>query len=593
MDEVRTEALIGRHHAPQKRATAARAYAPLLFGGRRSISPDNIADADIKRFRRAIRISVLLETVLVVLVSGSILVFAYLARDSHRRVEADAMLASIDLTRAIGTEIDRNLASVKLAMEATVKALQIPNIWNTDPELRNAALFGSKGLVRGISTLAIIDRDGRLLAHSLDLVAPDMRFDDRAYFVKAEEDASPGILVTGPMFGRTTNKDVLLLSQRLLDANRHFAGVVTGSIYMSYFQEVCEPILLGRDDAIGIMYLDGAPILRLPKFSFSTYSNADEYDTLELVAHAQRGAYIGRSRYDGISRLTAYETFNDEQPLFLYYSRTTNSIFREWRRTYMATGLLLTVMWVTKIYTIVSLHRRRHRMAAEGLKAANRARMEALGRLAGGVAHDINGILQIITGAGDIILSRPERRSEVERLCGVILKTARRGGEVTRRLLTFARQDMLSPTEIDLDVLLKEISELLDPLLGKLVKVNYLAPSVDLPRIRADRSQLETVLINLATNSRDAMPTGGIITIAASPDFERKMVRIDVSDTGVGFAPEVLARAMEPYYSTKEINEGTGLGLAMAKGFVEQSGGALDIQTEQGVGTTVSIWMPM
>src|SRR4051812_2056739 len=157
------------------------------------------------------------------------LVFGFLARDSHRRVEADAMLASIDLTRAIGTEIARNLASVKLAMEATVRALQIPNIWNTEPELRNAALFGSKDLVRGISTLAIIDRDGRLVAHSLDLVAPDMRFDDRGYFVKAEEDMSPGILITGPMFGRTTNKDVLLLSQRLADANRHFAGVVTGS----------------------------------------------------------------------------------------------------------------------------------------------------------------------------------------------------------------------------------------------------------------------------------------------------------------------------------------------------------------------------
>src|SRR5690242_33124 len=77
------------------------------------------------------------------------------------------------------------------------------------------------------------------------------------------------------------------------------------------------------------MYLDGAPILRLPKFSYSTYNNADEYDTLELIAHAKSGAYIGRSRYDGISRLTAYETFNDEQPLFLYYSRTTDSIFRE------------------------------------------------------------------------------------------------------------------------------------------------------------------------------------------------------------------------------------------------------------------------
>jgi signal transduction histidine kinase len=341
------------------------------------------------------------------------------------------------------------------------------------------------------------------------------------------------------------------------------------------------------------MYIDGAPILRLPKFGFSTYSNSDEYDTLELVAHAESGAYIGRSRYDGISRLTAFEKFNDEQPLFLYYSRTTDAIFREWQRTYIATGLLLTVMWVTKIYTIVTLHRRRHQMAAEGLEAASRARMEALGRLAGGVAHDINGILQIITGAGDIMLRRRETRAEVERLCGVILRTARRGSAVTRRLLTFARQDMLSPTDIDLDVLLKEISELLDPLLGELVRLNYVAPSVDLPRIRADRSQLETVLINLATNSRDAMPTGGIVNFAASPDFERKMVRIDVSDNGVGLAPEVLVRAMEPYYSTKKVNEGIGLSLAMAKGFVEQSGGDLDIQTEQGVGTTVSLWMPM
>jgi len=124
-DKARTETLIGRNHALQKRV-----------GGRRSVSADNIAAIEIGRVRRAIRISVLLETVLVLLVSGSMLVFAYLARDSHRRVEADAILASIDLTRAIGTEIDRNLASVKLAMEATARALQIPKIWNIDPELR-------------------------------------------------------------------------------------------------------------------------------------------------------------------------------------------------------------------------------------------------------------------------------------------------------------------------------------------------------------------------------------------------------------------------------------------------------------------------
>ncbi len=145
--QARSETLTGRNHTLRNGAAATRAYASRLFDGRRSSSPDDIAEAETARVRRAIRISVLLETVLVLLVTGSMLVFAYLARDSHRRVEADAMLASIDLTRAF-TEIARNLASVKLAMEATVMALQIPNIWNTDPELRNAALFGSKDLVR-------------------------------------------------------------------------------------------------------------------------------------------------------------------------------------------------------------------------------------------------------------------------------------------------------------------------------------------------------------------------------------------------------------------------------------------------------------
>src|SRR5262249_28286170 len=160
---------------------------------------------------------------------------------------------------------------------------------------------------------------------------------------------------------------------------------------------------------------------------------------------------------------------------------------------------LLTVMWATKIVTIISLHRRRRRIIVEAEQAANSARLEALGRLAGGVAHDINGVLQVITGVGDLLLQRADRRSGVERVGRVVLKTAARGSDVTRRLLTFARQDMLVAVQIDVNVLLKEISALLDPFLGKLVRVNF-EPCFELPKIRADRSQLETVLINLATN---------------------------------------------------------------------------------------------
>lgn len=390
--------------------------------------------------RRAIKISILLETTLIALITGSMLVFGYLACNSHQRVEAAAMLQSIQLTRAIGAEIGQNLESVRWAVEATVEALAIPGIWAVDPVMRNAMLFGSKDLVRSLSTLAIIGTDGQLRAHSLSLVPPDIRFDDQPYFITASIDPAPGTFISGPMHDRTTDRDILILSQRTHDAAGHFTGVVTGSVYMSYFTAASAVVILGRNDGIGLMYLDGVPILRLPMGQLPTYRNAAEPNIIERVTHAERGAYIGRSPYDGLVRLTSFERI-EQEPLFLYYSRSIDLVFAEWKRTYLATGLLLAVMWCAKIFTVRSLHVRRKQL----YETANSARLEALGQLAGEVAHNVNGLLQVISTACELIRRRIDDQREVERLCETVLKQTVRGSEITLAVLQTAKVEDRKP----------------------------------------------------------------------------------------------------------------------------------------------------
>jgi PAS domain S-box-containing protein len=246
------------------------------------------------------------------------------------------------------------------------------------------------------------------------------------------------------------------------------------------------------------------------------------------------------------------------------------------------------------------------RQAAQS-RAAHAERMQALGQLAGGVAHDFNNVLQAIEGAAGLIASRPEDRQRVERYTRMILGAADRGNSITRRLLAFARRDQLEARPLPADEVLESVREMLQHTLGSLVEVR-LAVADGLPDLLADRGQLETALVNLATNARDAMPGGGVLTLTADAEATTEgvaanggtdtlapaesYVRLSVTDNGVGIPRDVLQRVTEPFFTTKPTGAGTGLGLAMVKRFTVQSGGALAIESTPGEGTTVRLWLP-
>ncbi|MBK1657904.1 PAS domain S-box protein, partial [Paracraurococcus ruber] len=211
-------------------------------------------------------------------------------------------------------------------------------------------------------------------------------------------------------------------------------------------------------------------------------------------------------------------------------------------------------------------------------------KLEALGRIAGGVAHDFNNLLQVLTAALHMIGGGKADAARVERYAAIALQAAERGAGLTRRMLAFARQDQLQTGPVALPDLLQGLATLLHGPLGPDIRLEIAAPA-GLPPVRSDRMQLELVLFNLALNARDAMPHPQGLVPA---DY----LRIRVADTGQGMDAATLARATEPFFTTKEVGQGTGLGLAMAHGFAAQSGGALLIESRPGQGTVVTLWLP-
>ncbi|NKC32259.1 ATP-binding protein [Falsiroseomonas selenitidurans] len=227
-------------------------------------------------------------------------------------------------------------------------------------------------------------------------------------------------------------------------------------------------------------------------------------------------------------------------------------------------------------------------------------KLEALGQLTGGVAHDFNNLLSVIT-SGIALLRTAEDPARREKLAEAMAQAARRGADLTRRLLTFARRQTLHPGPLELRGWLTEMRELLARTLRGDITIE-IEMQPDLWPVLVDAGELELALLNLAVNARDAMPRGGRLRLraqnaslsrAGSPDLvDGDYVRLCIADNGIGMTPDVLSRAFEPFFTTKEAGHGTGLGLAQVYGFVRQSGGAARVQSEPGRGTTVSLLLP-
>jgi signal transduction histidine kinase/CheY-like chemotaxis protein len=252
-----------------------------------------------------------------------------------------------------------------------------------------------------------------------------------------------------------------------------------------------------------------------------------------------------------------------------------------------------------------SLEREAERVMAEREVAQEALRqsqkLEAMGQLTGGVAHDFNNLLTPIIGGLDILHRKQIADPRTQRLIEGALQLAEKARLLVQRLLAFARRQPLQPTAVDVGRAVGEMSDLIASTSGPRVKVDV-AIDPELPAAMADANQLEMALLNLSVNARDAMPDGGILTIAVRSEVAgtgnrlglqpAPYVVLSVADNGTGMDEETQRRAIEPFYSTKGIGKGTGLGLSMVHGLAAQLGGALRINSREGLGTSIELWLP-
>ena len=236
-------------------------------------------------------------------------------------------------------------------------------------------------------------------------------------------------------------------------------------------------------------------------------------------------------------------------------------------------------------------------------------RLESVGQLTGGIAHDFNNLLTVIQGSLQVLEELPALANDAwgQQLVGSATRATRRGAELTGKLLAFSRRQLLQPRAVDVGLLLGSLSDMLRRTLDQRIRIEVDVPQA-CPMAQADPGQLESALLNIAINARDAMPEGGTLRFRASaraslPDEVRDQpdspamagqafVAISISDTGTGMPDEVRERAFEPFFTTKEAGRGTGLGLSTVYGFAKQSGGAITLDSTLGSGTTITLYIP-
>ena len=243
-----------------------------------------------------------------------------------------------------------------------------------------------------------------------------------------------------------------------------------------------------------------------------------------------------------------------------------------------------------------------HRSLEEQLRQSQK--MDAVGRLAGGVAHDFNNMLGVILGYSELLMLDVPKDSKLWQRINEISKAAQSSSEITRQLLAFSRKEVIAPRIVNMNSFIVETEKTLGRLIGEDIKLCF-RPATALWPVKVDPSQINQILINLAVNARDAMPDGGALSIetanvqldeayaqqnidARAGDF----VRISVSDTGIGMDHETLKHIFEPFFTTKEMGKGTGLGLATIYGIVTQNQGFINVYSESGLGSTFTIYLP-
>jgi signal transduction histidine kinase/ActR/RegA family two-component response regulator len=446
-------------------------------------------------------------------------------------------------------------------------------------------------------------------------------FSDRAYFQATKNDAINGFYIGDVLTTRLANQRgqprFFALSRKRVEKNGAFAGVISISVSPDYFTDYYAT--LAQPLVAAIIRQDGAVLARFPAAAAGVDRlSPDGAFMRQIKSGAESGTITVVSSMDGRERVFAFRRL----PRIGIYVATgvdVANIRTEWMEgmsRHLIFGIPATATMIA--LCLLAVRRTRREAAANRMlrdeivrrEATERAlrqaqKMEAVGQLTGGIAHDFNNLLTAIIGNLDLALRRVQGEDRVRTWLSNCRQAADRAATLVQRLLAFSRQHPLEVKSVDLNRLVQGMSELLRRTLGETVTIETVLAG-GLWKAAIDPNQLESAILNLAVNARDAMAGGGRLTIeTANCHLDEhyieqtgaeiapgQFVMVAVSDSGTGMTSEVMNRAFDPFFTTKPTGIGTGLGLSQVYGFVKQSGGHIRIYSEIGEGTTIKLYFP-
>jgi signal transduction histidine kinase len=549
------------------------------------------------------------------------------------RYIADARrdLTSLDLL--LVEETSRSLQSVDLVLRSVQAKLAADGVTDAESYARKEAghdmsefLQARLAGVPQLAALTLIAANGQLINFSRSHPIPEVNVADRDYFVALRDNPPDRPFISAPVENRGTGTWVVHLGHRLIDKDGALLGLILGAIDLAHFENLYRSLQLGDGGGVSLWRRDGTLLARYPKIEgIGKRFNIKSFDG--MLDNADFGIYETEQSLDGPSRLVATAAAKDF-PIVVNVSRTFGQILADWRKEALAILGIATVAAVAAAFALWTLMRQlaayeelavavgeREKAIKEREKLEAQLRqaqkLEAVGQLTGGIAHDFNNLLTVILGGLETIrrrlpaLPQTADTTRIARAADMAVQSVESAATLTHRLLAFSRNQPLAPRIIACEELIESMRELLHRTLGEKVDLETRC-SDGVWALRADPNQLENAILNLAVNSRDAMPEGGRLTIEArnvvlDEDFLKTLseapppgpyVLIGITDSGTGMDAATLERAFEPFYTTKEVGKGTGLGLSQVYGFVRQSNGAVKIYSELGGGTSVKIYLP-
>jgi signal transduction histidine kinase len=554
----------------------------------------------------------LFKVMLVVSLAVPVAMFSYAAWLTHRNAFAHAdeqLSSSMDIISEQANKVFQSVDLTFTSVAAIVGDMADAEIKAQEAVLHDKLAQLEKAL-NAVDAVIITDKAGQtLVSSSIFPVPAGLSAADRDYFRAQLEHAVEPYVGAVVQSRVRINDSFFGVSRRRPSRNGEFNGIVAVLVTPKDFTEFYSRLSHGSEASYSLVRSDGVILARHPAPPGGVEQLGPNTAFIQSLARQPEAGIVNTQSIDGFERRVGYRKLGYAD-LYVSDGMPKSVIYVDWLQTISAhlifgapaTALLLILILITMRRTDAFYQEaERRELAEQALRQSQK--MEAVGQLTGGVAHDFNNLLTIIIGNLGIA-KRGVVEARAERALANALTGAERAAQLTQRLLAFARRQPLNPRAIDTNKLIVSMSDLLTRTLGENIQLETIG-GAGLWNVEADASELEASLLNLAVNARDAMPSGGKLTIETSNAYlddeycrhhanvtPGQYVLVAVTDNGTGMSIETADKAFEPFFTTKETGKGTGLGLSQVYGFTKQSGGHVKIYSEPGEGTTIKMYLP-